>query len=263
MSGSVSVRSWLKFGWQMFTATKAMSMLFSLAFCVFAVVLYALFVKLDAELILYPFIAGFFLVAPLLIIGYQRVAAKIYHGQPVTFSDLYKNKTHHSNRGIWFLVFILCFCYFIWLTDALVIYGLYFGIEPLAFDSKLITDETLRESLFLYIFYSGLMGLVTAIIGFLLGVFAIPLIIHQNVDFVAAIHISIKTVMANKWLMTKWASTLVILTSLTLVVAVPLLVIVLPVLGYASYAVYHDLIVKVQVRENQAQENQAQKSQEN
>jgi hypothetical protein len=43
--------------------------------------------------------------------------------------------------------------------------------------------------------------------------------------------------------MLKWALTLVMITSLTLVIALPLLIIVFPVLGYASYAVYVDLLV--------------------
>ncbi len=244
MPTNPSVYRWLSFGWQMFKQTKLISMLFSLIFCVVALVLYGIFMVLDASLIIYPFIAGFFLVAPILIIGYQRVADKIYHGQAVRFSDLYRNRTEHKNRGIWFLVFILCFCYFIWLTDALVIYGLYFGIEPLALNSELFTDPSLRNSLFLYLLYSGLMGFVTAVIGFLLGVFAIPLMIHQNVDFVAAVHVSIKKVLEHKWLMAKWACSLVLITSFTLVVALPLLLLVFPVLAYASYAVYLDLIVE-------------------
>ena len=249
LSETPSVGRWLRFGIKTFKATKAISMLFSFIFGLIAALLYVFLVLLDAELILYPFIAGFFLVAPLLVIGYQRVADKIYQGKPVSFVDLYRSNKDHNNAGIWFLVFILCFCYFIWLTDALVIYGLYFGIEPLTFDSQLYTDPKLRSSLLAYLFYSGLMGLVTAIIGFLLGVLAIPLMIHQQLDFVAAVNLSIKTVFSHKWLMTKWALTLVVLTSLTLVLALPLLVVVFPVLAYASYAVYLDLIVNKKIND--------------
>jgi uncharacterized membrane protein len=152
----------------------------------------------------------------------------------------------NKNKGIWFLIFILCLCYFIWITDALVIYGLYFGIEPLPLDHVFITDPALRESLLWFLLYSGLIGWITAVIGFLLGVFSIPLIIHQQLNFVDAVSLSVKTVLQHKWLMFKWALTLVMITSLTLVVALPLLIVVFPVLGYASYAVYTDLLVKDQ-----------------
>ena len=240
-SSNVSVNQWLAFGWDTFKKTKGISLAFSSVFCLIALIIYLALFYLDADLVIYPFIAGFFIIAPLLIIGFQRVAHKLEQGKSVSFSDLISAKGEH-NSGIWFLVFILCFCYFIWITDALVIYGLYFGIEPLPISGELFSDPNLRNALFLYLLYSGLMGLVTAVIGFLLGVFSIPLMIHENMDFVPAVHMSIKKVFSHKWLMCKWAMVLVTITTLTLVVALPLLVAVFPILGYASYAVYRDLM---------------------
>lgn len=238
------VRHWLAFGWQSFMQTKWISILFSSVFCLVGGLLYWLLLRIDADLIIFPFIAGFFLVAPILIIGFQQVAGMLEQNLKPQFSDLILMKANHD-KGIWFLIFILCTCYFIWITDALVIYGLYFGVEPLPLDTVFFTDPNLRDALFLYLFYSGLMGLVTAVIGFLLGVFSIPLMIHQQLNFVVAINLSVKTVFAHKWLMTKWAITLVTIMTVTLVLALPLLVVVFPVLGYASYAVYAALAPKV------------------
>ncbi len=236
-----SIRHWLAFGWQSFMQTKWISMLFSSVFCLVAGILYWLLLGIDADLVIFPFIAGFFLVAPILIIGFQQAAALLVQNLKPKFSDLILIKSTHD-KGIWFLIFILCICYFIWITDALVIYGLYFGIEPLPLNEKFFTDPELRDALFLYLLYSGLMGFVTAIIGFLIGVFSIPLIIHQQLNFVKAVNLSVKTVFSHKWLMLKWAITLVSIMTLTLVLALPLLVVVFPVLGYASYAVYAQLI---------------------
>jgi len=43
------------------------------------------------------------------------------------------------------------------------------------------------------------------------------------------------------------------ITSITLVTALPLLVVVLPVLGYASYAVYIDILVDKTILRNELQ----------
>ena len=236
-----SVRQWLLFGWRSFLQTRWISIAFSSVFCVVGGLLYWLLLRVDAGLIIFPFVAGFFIVAPVLIIGFQQAAAILQNNLTPTFADLIVMKGT-GNNGIWFLIFILCMCYFIWITDALIIYSLYFGIEPLPLDAVLFTDPGVRDSVLLYLFYSGLMGLITAIIGFFIGVFSIPLIIHQGTNFVTAVSVSIKTVLNNKWLMTKWAMTLVAIMTLTLVLALPLLVVVFPVLGYASYAVYRDLL---------------------
>jgi len=238
-----SIKNWLAFGWSSFLKTKTISILFSSFFCVVAGVLYWLLLRIDADLVIFPFIAGFFIVAPILIIGFQQVASILEKNETPKFKHLIAIN-HQQNKGIWFLIFILCLCYFIWITDALVIYGLYFGIEPLPLNHAFITDPALRESLLWFLLYSGLIGWITAVIGFLLGVFSIPLIIHQQLNFVDAVSISVKTVFQHKWLMLKWALTLVMITSLTLVVALPLLIIVFPILGYASYAVYVDLLIK-------------------
>lgn len=236
-----SISTWLLFGWKSFIATKTISMLFSSVFCLLGGLLYWLLLNVDAALVIFPFIAGFFLVAPLLIIGFQQVAAVLQQNRKPKFSDLVVIKGE-KNRSIWFLVFILCLCYFIWITDALVIYGLYFGIEPVSIDTQFFTNPELREALISYLFHSGVVGIVMAMIGFLLGVFSIPLIIHQQMNFVSAVNLSVKTVFMHKWLMTKWAFTLVTIMALTLIFALPLLVIVFPVLGYASYAVYAQLL---------------------
>lgn len=232
-----SVMSWLAFGWHAFSETKTISILFSSFFCLIGLVLYWALLGVDAALAIMPFVAGFFLIAPLLIIGFQQAGALIKQNKQPSFSDLIRIKGE-KRSGIWFLVFILCLCYFIWITDALVIYGLYFGIEPIPLDDKFFTDPAMRDALLSYLMHSGLVGIVMAIIGFLLGVFSIPLIIHQQMNFVAAVNLSVKTVFQHKWLMLKWAATLVTIMALTLVIALPLLVVVLPILGYASYAVY-------------------------
>jgi len=238
-----SIKNWLAFGWLSFLKTKTISVLFSSFFCVVAALLYWLLLRVDADLIIFPFIAGFFIVAPILIIGFQQVASILEKKHTPKFKDLIAFNSP-KDKGLWFLIFILSLCYFIWITDALVIYGLYFGIEPLPLDQAFITEPALRESLFWFLLYSGLIGWITAVIGFLLGVFSVPLIIHQQLNFVDAVSISVRTVFQHKWLMLKWALTLVTITSLTLVVALPLLIIVFPVLGYASYAVYVDILVK-------------------
>ena len=244
-ANTLSITSWLQFGWQTFKQTKVASLAFSAIFGVIAAIIYALLISNNADLIIYPFIAGFFVVAPLLIIGFQKVAHRIANNETVSLKDFSLVSRGH-NSGIWFAVFILCFCYFIWITDALVIYGLYFGIEPLPITEQLFTDEKLRDSLFWYLLYSALMGLITVVIGFLLGVFSIPLMIHQDMDFVPSVMLSIKTVVKHKLLMAKWALVLVVIMTVTLVFLLPLLVVVFPVLGYASYAVYHDILVKQQ-----------------
>jgi len=235
-----AIDQWLKYGWQTFKKTKQISVLISSFIFIATAIFFTLAIMLDGMFILYPFIAGFFLVGPLVIMGYQRVAHRLHSGVTPTISDFFKSDSSKTS-GIWFLTFILSFCFFIWITDAFVIYGLYFGIEVIEMNAQLLSDPSSRESVFYYLFYSGLMGFVTAIIGFTISVLSIPLMLHKGMDFVSAVHLSIKCVFSNKWLMAKWALFLVVSISVTLIVALPLIIVLFPVLGFASYALYLDL----------------------
>ncbi len=243
---SISIRSWLNFGWQCYKKTAWQSSFFSILLTLFAAILYYLTLSNKVDLIIFPFVAGFFIVGPIIITGFQQVGSLLESKKTVSLAHFFLIKSENK-AGIWFLIFILTVCYLIWITDALVIYSLYFGIEALPLDQQFFNNEKLTESLFFYLLYSGLMGLVCAIIGFTLGVFSIPLMIHKGCNFVTAVNLSIQTVFQHKLLMLKWATCLVFIVSLTLTVFLPLLPVVFPVLAYASYAVYKDLLGSIDI----------------
>jgi len=215
-------------------------MAFSSVFVIIGAASYWLLLKQNLGLIIYPLVSGFMVVAPLLVTGFQRVARMLRQGGQPGFKDLLLGITE-ATPGIWFLTFILCVCYLIWVTDAIVVYGMYFGVNAVPVNTELLTDAKLREQLLSYLMFSGLMGLVIALMGFAVGAFSIPLILHQKKSFVSAVHTSVVTVMRNKILMLRWALTLAVLVLATLLLALPLLLIVLPVTAYASYAAYVDL----------------------
>ena len=235
------VRHWLSLGWRDFVKTRGISTGFSSLFVLVGAITYGLLINQGLGLVVYPLLSGFLVVAPLLVTGFQRVARLLRNNRQPRFRDLVIGITE-ATPGIWFLTFVLCLCYVIWVTDALVLYGLFFGIEAVPINTQLFTDPALRQQLLGYLVFSGLMGLVIALMGFAVAAFSIPLILHQHKGFVSAVHISVSTVWRHKGLMLRWALTLATLVMLTLVVLLPLLVVVLPVTAYASYAAYVDLL---------------------
>jgi uncharacterized membrane protein len=236
----ISVFSWLTRGWIDFLATKWISMGFSFIFIFIGAIGYITLYIYEHTLIIFPFVAGFMLVAPILVTGYQRVARLLRENKTPTFLDLITGISE-ATPGIWFLTIVLFVCYLIWITDALIIYAIYFGIGAVPVDSLLFTDLTLRDQLVSFLMYSSLLGLGMALLGFSISAFSIPLILHQRLNIVNAISQSVRIVFTHLPLMIRWGFTLAATTLLTLILALPLLVIVLPVLAFASYAAYTDL----------------------
>jgi uncharacterized membrane protein len=237
----LSVRRWLAAGWRDYRASAWLSSSFSLLFTLPGALAVWGLLHYDLGLLLFPLFGGFVLVAPVLVTGYQRAARLLRLGHTPRFMDLLLGITE-GTPGIWFLTFLLGLGYLIWITDALIIYGIYFGQRPLPLDAALLSDPLLRADLLGYLLYGGLLGLGIATMGFIVAVFGIPLILHRRLGFIDAVNRSVSTVFRHPALMLRWALTLAGTTLLTLSVALPLLVVVLPVLGYASYAAYAALL---------------------
>jgi uncharacterized membrane protein len=236
-----SVSAWLSLGWHYFLACKWQSMAFSSLFVFIGMLFYWLLISWGYGLILFPFFIGFLIVGPVLIVGYQNVGAKIHQGRRPKMKDFFL-AIKSGSSGVWLLVFLLSFCYFIWLTDAIAVYSLYFGVEGITLDERLFTDPKLRSSLFYYLLYSSMAAFIFAVVGFVLGAFSIPLMLHQQLSFVPAIVLSVKTVKVNLLLSLKWALTLMLIMILTMLICLPLLIIALPVTAYASYVAYLSLL---------------------
>ncbi len=240
MKKQYRISRWLGQGWRDFRATQGVSVAFSGIFMLIGMASIWLLTAMGYGLLIYPFITGFLVVAPILLTGYQRAGRMLRAGQSPSFKDLALGITE-ATPGIWFLTFILCVCYLIWVTDALILYGIYFDFQLVTVDSSLFTNVERRGALVKYLVFSGVMGLFIALMSFTLTAFSIPLIMHRKLNFVAAVHSSVVAVIRHFWLMMRWGMVVSLLTIVTLVVALPLLVVVLPVVAYASYAAFVDM----------------------
>jgi uncharacterized membrane protein len=81
-------------------------------------------------------------------------------------------------------------------------------------------------------------GGALAFLLFSMTVVSLPLLLEKEVDFVTAILLSLKTVAANFGVMVIWAGIIAVLTVAALVPAFLGLLIVLPVLGHATWHLY-------------------------
>lgn len=219
--------------------TRWCSASFSAIFVVFGVLVLWLLWSLDLGLVAFPLLTGFMVIAPVLVTGYLRAARLLRLGQQPGFRDLLLGISE-GTPGIWFLSFLLLFGYIIWVTDALIIYAIYFGVNVVPVDSAVFTDPAQQQPLLEYLFYSSLLGLVVATMGFAIAAFSIPLILQRRVEFIPAVYASVSVVFRHPLLMLRWALTLAVVTLCTLLLALPLLVVVLPVLAYASHAAFRD-----------------------
>ena len=94
----------------------------------------------------------------------------------------------------------------------------------------------------LFLGVGSAVGAVFAVVAFCISAFSLPMIMDRRTDLITAIVTSVNAVLRNRKVMLAWAA--IILTGILLSVVTGLLglVVVLPVLGHATWHAYRETI---------------------
>ena len=219
-------------GWRQFATAPLLSMGFASVFVVLGGILFALIEALAIAPISLSFAAGFMLIGPALLAGFFAVSDRVRDGQKPEVANIWQG-FRTLPRGGWVVSFVCALLFLIWITDAGTLYGFMIGREPTAFARLLQAEESVQR----FLFYSSLMGAVLAFIIFAVSAFSIPLIYDGRADLVSGVVASVRAVFGRFPATIVWACLLafVIIVSAALL---PLLVVTLPVMAYASRALY-------------------------
>lgn len=132
---------------------------------------------------------------------------------------------------------ILALVFLFWSFFAHMTLALFLGVSRL---SSGIGFEAFLQSAdgLLMLAVQVLVGAATAFLTFGLTVVALPLMVDKEIDFVSAMLISLQTVAQNKIVMGAWALMVAIALMLAMLPVFLGLLIVLPVLGHATWHLY-------------------------
>jgi uncharacterized membrane protein len=90
---------------------------------------------------------------------------------------------------------------------------------------------------------SLLIAMIFGGLAFCASAFALPMILHQDVDGATAILTSINAVLRNKRVLALWALLIFVLTAAGIATALIGLALTTPVIGYATWHAYRDTII--------------------
>ncbi|MDX1655097.1 MAG: DUF2189 domain-containing protein, partial [Candidatus Competibacteraceae bacterium] len=182
-SVAATIARWLGQGWRDFRRTPALSMGFSALFLLIGAGVTLALLAQGRPLLAFPFLAGFPLLAPLFALGFYQMARVLDKGGRPAPADLLRGFTR-PGAGAWAIALLLVFCYFIWITDALLLYALYFGTGR-EWDAWIgFQDPALVERTTGFLFFAGLTGLVLALGLFMVAVLSLPRLFIQGGSFI-------------------------------------------------------------------------------
>ncbi|KRE04821.1 cytochrome C oxidase subunit I [Bosea sp. Root670] len=232
--------SWLGAGWRDLWRNPGPSLLYGLAvFAVSAAIVWGLF-RLGLDYILFPALAGFMVMGPLLAIGLYQKSRAIEQGEPVSLSRMIFVKAA-SGGQVWYTGAILSLLMLVWMRAAVIIYALFFGLRPfpgLHEVAAMLFGTPIGWAMLLV---GTVVGGLFAAFSFAISAFAIPMLLDERVDAFTAMGTSISMVWRNLPVMIAWGAIVLALFLVSVATGLLGLIVVFPLLGHATWHSYRAL----------------------
>ncbi len=231
----------LEQGWQDFKAAPGIGLTFGAFYTLAGWAIFLLASWTGMPYLSYPFATGFALIAPFTAAGLYEVSRRLERGQPVTLSAVVASVRAAGMQDLGWLGLILFFSLIIWVDIAAFLYVAFFGIHVPSFEELVpLVMGTPTGAIFLVV--GNLVGAIIAFGIFSVTVISCPLLLDRDVDFVTAMTTSIAAVKANPGQMLAWAAMVGLWLGVAVVTLLAGLVVILPVLGHATWHLYRKTI---------------------
>ena len=231
---------WVAAGWSDYKKIPVLSAIYGLMFFIASLLLTMLIFSSNSFFMVPPLTAGFFLVAPILCVFLYDASRKLESGQTVSFGDTcrtcQKNPFNLVVMGL-ILMMVLVF----WMMISNLVFAIFYSGVSLKFDDFLAT-----------LFLSGgspaflaagmISGGAIALVVFTMTVISIPMLIDRDINAFQAITASYHAVLKNPRPMILWAAIIVMFMVIGIVTFYLSFIISMPVIGYATWHAYRDLV---------------------
>lgn len=226
---------WLAAGWRDLWTNPLPSLVYGLGITLVSWgLIYSMF-TFDWAQILFPALAGFLVVGPLLATGLYEKSRRIASGEKVTLLAMLFPR---GGMHLFFVGAVLMTLMLVWVRAAVLLYALFFGWRPFpGFDHIVEILFTTPHGIAMLIVGTAIGGLFAAF-SFAIGAFSIPMVLDRKIDAFSAMGLSLSLVTNNMPATLVWAVLVVGLVLVSIATGLVGLIVIFPLLGHATWQGY-------------------------
>jgi uncharacterized membrane protein len=240
--GLADVRAAVMAGVKDFARAPLFGLFFGGVFALGGLLVVAFIARLDMHYMIYPLAIGFPLVGPFIAVGLYEVSRCLQEGRALTWSGVLTTVWRQKGREMSVMAFVTLFIMWMWMYQVRLLVAIFLGTKSFSSLEKFIEIVLNTPDGLQFLAVGHVVGAVLYAVFFSVTVVSIPLLLDRDVDFVTAMITSIKAVVTNPLVMMVWGLIVLALTVLALAPAFLGLLVVLPVLGHATWHLYQKVV---------------------
>jgi uncharacterized membrane protein len=228
---------WLRQGWTDLWTNPLPSLLYGVVVFLVSVAVVWLLFSFELDYALFPALAGFMVIGPLVANGLYEKSRRLESGERVSFASMVF-VTMRSGYSALFMGVILLFLFMLWIRAAVLIYALFFGVRPFPGNEEIVPMLVGTPTGWAMLVVGSAVGALFAAFAFAISVFAVPMLLEEKTDALSALGISMAMVWNNLAVMLAWGGIVVVLFLVCVATALVGLILVFPLLGHATWHAY-------------------------